>query len=56
MIDVGRCPVTTGLRAQRVLFQEQGSQALPVGAIATRCGAFTMLIERGLAVPLAVSA
>lgn len=56
MIDVGRSPVTVRLRAQRVAIQVQGSQALPVGTIATRCGALAVLIERGLAVPLAISA
>ena len=49
MIDVSRYPVTAGLRAQRVALQVQGAQALPVGVIATRCGAFAMLVERGLA-------
>ena len=56
VIDVGRYPVTTGLRTQRVAFQEQDSQPLPVGAIAARRGAFAMLIEHGLAEPLALSA
>ena len=56
VIDVGRYPGTTRLRTQRVAFQEQGSQPLPVGAIATRCGAFAMLIEHALAEPLALSA
>ena len=56
VIDVGRCPLTAGFRAKRVALQVQGSQALPVGVIATRCGVLTMLIERGLAEPLALSA
>jgi hypothetical protein len=56
VIDVGRYRVTAGLRAQRVALQVQRSQALPVGVIATRCGAFAMLIKRSLAVPLALSA
>src|SRR5262245_42418093 len=56
VIDVGRYQVTAGLRAQRVALQVQGSQASPVGVIATRCGAFAMLIERSLAVPLLLSA
>ena len=56
VIDVSRSPVTTGLRAQRVALQVQGSQASPVGVIATRYGAFATLIERGLALPLALSA
>jgi hypothetical protein len=56
VIDVSRCPVTSRLRAQRVVFQVQGSQALPVRVIATRCRALAMLIEHGLAVPLALSA
>jgi hypothetical protein len=56
VIDVSRYPVTAGLRAQRVALQVEGSQALPVGVIATRCGALAALIERGLAVTLAISA
>ena len=56
VIDVGRSPETVRLRAQRMALQVQGSEALPVGAIATSCGAWAMLIERGLAVPLAISA
>ena len=56
MVDVGRYPVTVRLGAQRVALQVQGSQALPVGVIATSCGAWAMLIERGLALPLAISA
>ena len=56
VIDVSRYPVTSGLRAQRIALQVQGSQASPVGIIATRCGAFAMLIERSLALPLALSA
>jgi hypothetical protein len=56
MIDVGRQTMTAGLRAHRVAFQVKGSQALPVGVIAARCGALAMLIESGLAVPLALSA
>jgi hypothetical protein len=56
VIDVSRCGVAAGLRAQRVALQVQGSQALPVGIIATRCGAFAMLVKRGLAVPLALNA
>jgi hypothetical protein len=56
VIDVSRCSVTSGLRTQRVVLQVHGPQALPVSVIAARSSAFALLIERGLAVPLAVSA
>jgi hypothetical protein len=56
VVDVSRCSVTTGLRAQWIALEVQGSQALPVGVIAACCGAFAMFVERGLAVPLALNA
>jgi hypothetical protein len=55
VIDVSRCNVAAGLRAKWVVLQVQGSQALPVDVIATRCSALAMLVKHGLAVPLALS-